>query len=1042
MQIIVPKRWTVTLGLCSCLFFCVGLASADETTLEPPAIQVPAGFVIEPVAQPPLVKYPMLGTFDDAGRLFVCESAGTNLDAQQLQEKLPNFVRMLEDTDGDGRFDKSTNFADNMTLPSGAVWYDGALYVASPPSIWRLEDRDGDGIADRRDEIITGFHFRGHAGDIHGPYLGPDGRLYCADGHMGHTIRDKSGKLLSQGSASRVFSSRLDGSGLETFCGGGMSNLVAVTFSDEGEMFGIATFFYYNTQRVRHDGFFHGVYGGVYPKPQAILRKEFKLTGPLLPALTRYGMSAPSSLTAYRSGAFGKEFQGNIFISHFNTRSVTRARLHRDGSTFRADESPFLVSSSPDFHACDVIEDADGSLLVIDTGGWFKIGCPTSSQQPQVQGGIYRVRRVGQKTLSDPRGLKIAWDKTTSSNLATLLNDDRFTVRDRAIATLAKRGELAINPLRKVLSHGSLRARRGAVWALTRIASPAALTAARSALDDSDPSVRLVAASCAATHRDGKALPQLVKIVVNDESAIRRQAAAALGRIGIPKAVPALLNALEEDSDHMLEHAIIYGLIEIDNRQATLAGLQNPSPHVRRGTLIALDQMENGKLTRKDVAPLLITDDRELTDAVVDVVSRHPSWGGMVSGLLKKWLLQADARKERQGLLRETLLALRADHQCQSLIGEVLAAPVASAETRILLLDVIARSGFRELPATWRQPVSSNLESADARVVKSVLVAMSSTAAGQFDEELSKFVQETARPVAQRVRAAGVLARDRAALSQQTFQLLCGQSGQDADFETRLEAARALGNAKLTAKQIDVVIGLISQAGSLELPVLLNSLNEVWEQPAAIQVGKRIITALQQARGFVSLSENQLTALFEQAPTEVRTAARPLFHRIAEEQSQSIRQVLRTTFNVAGGDAVRGKEIFFGQRALCSACHRLESSGKAIGPDLSRIGEVRNHRDLLESILLPSVSFARGFSTKTVVTKSGRVYSGVIRNDTDDPITLYTSQREEIRIARRDVEKIVPATVSIMPRGLERSLTSDDLRDLLAYLSSLKGSAR
>ena len=223
---------------------------------------------------------------------------------------------------------------------------------------------------------------------------------------MGHEIHDKSGRLLSKGHAARIFSSRLNGSDLETFCGGGMANPVAVTFTEDGEMFGAATFFNYNTKdRIRHDAFFHAVYGGVYPRKVGYLRNEFKLTGSLLPPLIRFGMSAPSNLTTYRSGAFGEEYRGNIFISHFNTRTVTRSRLKRDGSTFRADIEPFLVSTNPDFHPCDVIEDADGSLLVIDTGGWFKIGCPTSSQRPRPATGK---RRPPFSSISRPRGQPIS----------------------------------------------------------------------------------------------------------------------------------------------------------------------------------------------------------------------------------------------------------------------------------------------------------------------------------------------------------------------------------------------------------------------------------------------------------------------------------------------------------------------------------------------------------------------------------------------------------------------------------------------------------
>ena len=100
-----------------------------------PNVRVPDGFSVELVAAAPLVEHPVMAGFDDRGRLFVADNAGLNLAADQLLEKLPNMIRMLEDTDGDGRFDRSTVFADKMTFPQGAVWVRGALYVASPPSI-------------------------------------------------------------------------------------------------------------------------------------------------------------------------------------------------------------------------------------------------------------------------------------------------------------------------------------------------------------------------------------------------------------------------------------------------------------------------------------------------------------------------------------------------------------------------------------------------------------------------------------------------------------------------------------------------------------------------------------------------------------------------------------------------------------------------------------------------------------------------------------------------------------------------------------------
>ena len=111
----------------------------------------------------------------------MADSAGVNLRGPELAKNPPHSIRMLEDSDGDGRFDKSTVFADKLVFPQGIVWHDGSVYCSSPPSFWRLTDTDGDGVADRREELVTGFANTGVADDMHGGSLGPDGRIYwCA----------------------------------------------------------------------------------------------------------------------------------------------------------------------------------------------------------------------------------------------------------------------------------------------------------------------------------------------------------------------------------------------------------------------------------------------------------------------------------------------------------------------------------------------------------------------------------------------------------------------------------------------------------------------------------------------------------------------------------------------------------------------------------------------------------------------------------------------------------------------------------------------
>src|SRR6187200_1640162 len=146
----------------------------------PPAhvLTVPPGFAVERVAGPPLVNRPIVAAFDDEGRLYVADSSGSNDKVDKQLEDRPHRIVRLEDVDGDGRYDKSVVFADKMMFPEGTMWFDGSLYVSAPPSIWKLTDTDGDGVADKREEWFQGKTLGGCANDLHGPFLGPDGWIY------------------------------------------------------------------------------------------------------------------------------------------------------------------------------------------------------------------------------------------------------------------------------------------------------------------------------------------------------------------------------------------------------------------------------------------------------------------------------------------------------------------------------------------------------------------------------------------------------------------------------------------------------------------------------------------------------------------------------------------------------------------------------------------------------------------------------------------------------------------------------------------------
>src|SRR5216117_3538214 len=124
---------------------------------------VPAGFEVEVVATTDLVDRPVSGSFDEEGRLYVTDSSGSNDKPDKQLEEKPHRVVRLEDTNGDGRFDKTTVFADKVMFPEGCLRYDGSLYVSAPPSIWKLTDMNNDGVADIRVEWHEGKTLTGCA---------------------------------------------------------------------------------------------------------------------------------------------------------------------------------------------------------------------------------------------------------------------------------------------------------------------------------------------------------------------------------------------------------------------------------------------------------------------------------------------------------------------------------------------------------------------------------------------------------------------------------------------------------------------------------------------------------------------------------------------------------------------------------------------------------------------------------------------------------------------------------------------------------------
>ena len=1007
-----------------------------------PGFTVPAGFEVERVAGPPLVDRPIVADFDDEGRLYVADSSGSNDRVERQLADRPHRIVRLEDTNGDGRFDRSVVFADGMMLPEGTMWFDGSLYVAAPPSIWKLTDTNADGVADRREEWFRGETLTNCANDLHGPYLGPDGWIYWTKGAFASQTYERPGKPPFVTRAAHIFRRHPASPTIEVVMTGGMDNPVDVAFTATGDRIFTATFVDH-PQAGKRDGLVHAIYGGVYGKLHAVLDGH-KRTGDLLPPMTELGPAVPAGFTRYASRVFGAEYRDNFFAAMFNLRKVTRHVLEPSGSTFTTRDSDFVVSENRDFHPTDVIEDADGSLLVVDTGPWYKLCCPTSQlARPQVLGGIYRVRRSGRSVVDDPRGRRIAWSTSSPVALSRLLDDARPAVQTRAIHLLGAAGEAAVPALTDVLRRAaSVDGRRNAVWALTRIGTPAAREVVRFALADRDEGVRRSAVHSVGLWRDGMAVPQLVAALRSGPPAVRRVAAEALGRIGDAAALPDLFAATAAPTDRALEHSLTYALIEIDNPRATAAsGLQATSSRSRRAALIALDQMDGGGASADQVIPLLDSPDVLLNDTAWWLAARHPEWGNGLAGVFQNRLSAPNLTLAGAEGLQQKLGQFAGTPAIQTLLAEV-AAGASNVSARVIALRVMAGSfsstapaRMKELPAAWTTALTRALADRDDDVIRETLaVVRAAPAAKNAQSDLQTALTRLARDASRTPELRlGALALARLnTMDATSFDLVRTSLDPGAPAPLRVAAAMVVETASFDRDQLLALLTLIETAGPLDLPRLLRAFDGGKDEA----LGLALVAALGRSNARASLRPDMLRPRLTTYPESVRTAGEALLTSVHADLAQQAQRLEALLVATEGGDVARGQAVFNSAKAACLTCHAIGYIGGRIGPDLTRIGQVRSDRDLLEAVVFPSASFARGYEPVSVRTRSGQVHTGVLRSDAPDEVVLSGTGPVDTRVARREIADIQPGTTSLMPAGYGELLTRQELADLLAFLKA------
>lgn len=999
----------VTMALCLTVATCAttapNLASAADAPVPrdlprlPPrepaeavaTFKTQAGFRMELIAAEPLVTDPVAGAYDDDGRLYVVEmndypytDKSTDKPNVERTTDLPlGKVRLLEDTDDDGRFDKQTIFARELSWPTGVVVYDGGVFVVGTPDLWYLKDTNGDGVADVRRKVFSGFRKFNVQAVANNLIWGLDHWIYGAGGTNG-------GKILTEGqSPSEAPTLRGDfrftprPQRFEVVSGGAR---FGNTFDDWGHRFicnirnpaqHVVLPNHYLARNpnlpvpsvlndVADAGDQVPVFRASPPEPWRVVNAErLAVQGDLrMPRSEQNAtgfLTSSCGVTVYRGDAYPAEFRSQIFLCEVAGNLVHRELLEDKGVTFtsrRIDKATEFVASTDNwFRPVNFVAAPDGTLHVLDMyrevieHPWSipdDLKAQLDLESGRDRGRIYRLAPPGFRRRSTPH-----LSRATAGELVALLEHPNVWHRETAHRLLFERQDAAaVEPLRILLRNSRVPlARLHALWSLAGLGT----------LRDED----LMAA-------------------LRDETAgVREQAVrVAEPRLRTPNAAPL--------RDRVLE----------------LAG--DPAVRVRFQTAFTLGEFDDPRC-RGALVSLLRRDagDPWVTTAVLSsATDLAPS---VLQDLLADNKFSGDAR--HAALLRtlSVVVGVRKKPAEIDPLGTNLAALKESAAVEAVLTGLhegLRRSGTT-LEAVWSKSADPGAE-AGLKLLNRVVARATHT------------VGDGAQSLDARQAALSVLA--------------CGQFAQVAEALSGLLAPRAPRELQIAAVRVfagfndpDVAQRLLAGWAGYSPTVQFEVGESLAGHPDRVKV---LLDAVSERRvAPAQISALRRTLLMKHPVEDIRRRAVSLFGAERATARQPVIQEYGAALSLRG-DAGRGQAVF--QRA-CMTCHRVGNLGTDVGPAMSTIRH-RRPDEIMTQILDPNREVGPNFMQYAVVLDDGRVVTGIIAEENATSITLKQAENRRETVLRQNVEEISNTGQSLMPEGLEKTVSKQDMADLLAFL--------
>ena len=936
-------------------------------------------------------------------------------------EKGRDRIKILEDTDGDGRADKVTVFADGFSLATGILLGHGGVFLGQAPNVLFLQDTNapaGSGIgafqkANKQTTLLTGFGLEDRHELLNGFTWGPDGQLYMTHGVF--TRANVSDPQNPTAPAVRMDAAvaryNVQTKKFEVYADG-TSNPWGVDFDRAGNAFLSACVI---------DHMFHMAPGGIYVRQGG--QPMFPYAYQLLPSIVdhRHKMAAYAGIQVYLGDQWPAEHYCTIFCGNLHDNAVHQDTLTPNGSTFKSSfKQDFIRANDGWFMPVSQQVGPDGALWIMD---WYdKYPCYQNARADpegvdREHGRIWRVvwtgNEKGKPVPSRPqRDMDLA--KLSSAQLVERLAHANVWQRKMAQRVLSERapkstgidfsantdvraplqGEFVIPELWQLAATGkTIEARLFAMWTLH---SSGWMDGARlnEFARDPDPNIRLWAARLMGEKSDGLAP---------------------------------------------------------SSQRALLALASDPDPTVRTAVATAARQLVSGSLT-VNTPPKRPADEKAIAEILAALITATPT----ATDLLLNHLVWMAA---------EPLIA-RDPKFAFALLNKVRTAPLAGTFTYKTMRRVCDLQSPAQLDAALdflgALPVTDPLLASALSGLVDGQKGKALKPAKPTETVLQPLLASTREEVARPARQLGALWGDAGAM-QASLALV---NDAKAPLDERLKAAQTARQLKNDAARealmkaiapgnpeplvLEAIAGLSQLGGQTTAEAIFaqwKNFSPAARRTAAETLASRnnwasqLLSELEQKRILVSDIPAATIRTLTRSDADFGMLAKratAIFGRVRDANADKLKLIAakkEMILNAKGQpDLKAGHEV---AKKICFTCHKLHGEGADIGPDLTGVG--RSSLDaLLANIIDPNQIIGAGYEMVEITTKDDRSVSGRMVENTDTRVRLLSAGPKEDVVAKSDIAKLRVSELSVMAEGLEQ-MPDADFRNLIAYLLNPPG---